>query len=290
MPAQLSSSTPIPPNTPDTLIRFKTIDSELIYDKTLLITHLLHRSAPPMFISPIKRPAFSLVELLIVIAVVAVLLSLLMPSLAQARLTAKRVQAMANVRSLVQGYTVYTHDNKGFLYPGYTSSAYSSPSYLLSEFASSPVDHRPVIAQYNLSKAARHPMAPSWPDVVTLTGNPKSWPYSYWPGFGAHSAATRACAMPLRTDAARPNNAMFSEAVDYTPSIGLASNYSPRLPLGTNVFANGDVNCQAFSLPLTEIFGTYVGKIDGSVELRKMDNTITWVTRATDRQTPNWQK
>ena len=96
--------------------------------------------------------------------------------------------------------------------------------------------------------------------------------------------------MPIRVDSARPNHVMFSEALDYVPSIGLAGNFSPRTPLGTNAFSNGNVACQVFNLPLTEIFGTYVGKHDGSAELRKMDNTVTWVVRATDRQTPNWQK
>lgn len=56
-----------------------------------------------------KRRAFSLVELLVVVAVIALLISVLLPSLAGARSTARAATCVANQRQLGLGWSLYAN-------------------------------------------------------------------------------------------------------------------------------------------------------------------------------------
>lgn len=62
--------------------------------------------------------AFTLIEILVVISIIALLMSILMPSLMKAREQAKRAVCMTNLRSIGQGIYIYANDNKGRLVPG----------------------------------------------------------------------------------------------------------------------------------------------------------------------------
>ena len=62
-----------------------------------------------------RRPGFSMVELIVVIAVVALLLSLLMPGLSRARATALKLMCAANERELGVGFMLYSEDNAATL-------------------------------------------------------------------------------------------------------------------------------------------------------------------------------
>lgn len=61
---------------------------------------------------------FTLVELLVVIGIIAVLISILLPSLARARQQATNLSCQANLRSIGQGLQFYALDNKGKLPKG----------------------------------------------------------------------------------------------------------------------------------------------------------------------------
>ena len=65
-----------------------------------------------------RRSAFTLIELLVVVSVIALLMSILMPSLRAARDQAKKVKCMANLHAVGVALFSYADDNRQEL-PGY---------------------------------------------------------------------------------------------------------------------------------------------------------------------------
>ena len=68
-----------------------------------------------------SRKAFTLVELLVVIGIIALLTALLLPALNDARERSRQAQCASNLRTLAIGLMVYSQDNHGAL-PGIATS------------------------------------------------------------------------------------------------------------------------------------------------------------------------
>lgn len=94
-------------------------------------------------VSRIAR-GFTLIELLIVIAIIAILVSLLLPAMGGARAQAKTMSCLANQRSLGQGLVLYAGDYKEAVISSWTNS---------SEVGSSWVDWPQTEAGARLSEA-----------------------------------------------------------------------------------------------------------------------------------------
>ena len=87
---------------------------------------------------PNPHKAFTLVELLVVISIIAVLAALLMPALRRARELGRRTVCMGNMRQLQLAWHTYATDNDGYIVNGQPSTQhnphvqfYNGPSWLI---------------------------------------------------------------------------------------------------------------------------------------------------------------
>lgn len=78
-----------------------------------------------------KNPAggFTLVELLVVISIIALLVSILMPSLSRAREQAKSAVCMSNLGQWGKLILMFTEENDGFFWPGNSPALMNTPDW-----------------------------------------------------------------------------------------------------------------------------------------------------------------
>jgi prepilin-type N-terminal cleavage/methylation domain-containing protein len=211
-----------------------------------------------------KRPtAFTFIELLVVMAVIAILAALLLPALAGTTEGSLRTQCLNNLRQLGIGMTLYANDNHDTLIPAKPSdNGTNSPG-------SPPFEQYAIQSFYtNVLKGAGMPLqtnAPSvWscPDIPGLPfpdPNYDQWVigYQYFGGFvewtpagdlgriaGTHSPIKLTQSQPywcMAADLVAKINGTWggSEPTITVPAIDAAYKYIPPHREGTNVYPAG---------------------------------------------------
>ncbi|MEA2707879.1 MAG: hypothetical protein QOF78_480 [Phycisphaerales bacterium] len=110
-----------------------------------------------------RQKGFTLVELLVVIGIIAILISVLLPTLAKARASASRAACLSNLRSIMQLQNIYAAENLQQFALGSNSASYQG-SYVVS-VAISPTDVRwpgfGVLYKANLLKSPKILYCPS---------------------------------------------------------------------------------------------------------------------------------
>src|SRR5947209_4057547 len=69
-------------------------------------------------VSKPEREAFTLVELLVVIGIIAVLIAVLLPALRRAQMAARSVNCLSNIRQLSNATIMFTNDHRGWMPAG----------------------------------------------------------------------------------------------------------------------------------------------------------------------------
>jgi prepilin-type N-terminal cleavage/methylation domain-containing protein/prepilin-type processing-associated H-X9-DG protein len=126
------------------------------------------RARPPL------RRAFSIVELMVVIAIMAVLIAILLPTLVNAQKSARKVECQANLRSVGQILLAYVNENNGWLFPVGAEGFDGRPTTLGTNRA--PNERWPMYASFKELKTAPHP--PPWGSVPYVENpyNPDKFP------------------------------------------------------------------------------------------------------------------
>src|SRR4051794_8040281 len=97
-----------------------------------------------------RRAGFTLVELLVVIGIIAILISVLLPTLGKARQSARQVQCMSNLRQFFMADVQYMNRWKNWHLPGWTGAT-PAPNAFLSSAATKGIDYWTSMEEFRKS-------------------------------------------------------------------------------------------------------------------------------------------
>jgi len=125
-----------------------------------------------------SRKAFTLVELLVVIGIIAILIGILLPVITKARQQANRAACLSNLKQVVQMMLIYAYDNQQQIPLGCNSDSYQG-SYVIAAGGAPPNTRWPTwgpLYKARLMKDPRYMYCPS--DVSTYhqyNGQQNAW-------------------------------------------------------------------------------------------------------------------
>jgi len=179
------------------------------------------------FARPVNGRAFTLLELLVVIAIIAILAALLLPVLANAKKKAAQTTCINNQKQLALGMKMYVDDNSG-TFPGIASGMYGyHPEdwiyWRTNTAVSPPFEKSPILAAVpGLQKPSlRCPLDVS--DVDRLTQNPSAeGPYFFsysFTGYGLSGNRNVGMSSVIYVQGGATNAYLFKENAVRNPSL-----------------------------------------------------------------------
>ncbi len=226
------------------------------------------------------RAGFTLVEMLVVIAIVAILAGIILPVLANSRNKARQVDCLNNLKNLGQAFSMYIHDNYGYFPPWCAS--HPNPM--------SPPDPKNAPANYIMTwdKALVMDFLQGKEETVICPSNPM--PKSVM-GPGADVGLCRSYAIARYTQ--RPQGANFwggyAQMIPNPPKTVLLFEKGANLPgswgdaLGENVHQSHDSKGQSgYREDMFHFKGKNILFVDGNVKLyHEGEGPFAWDSKRT---------
>ena len=126
---------------------------EVYYPYSNRLSPYLERKRPGRLQSRIGSSAFTLVELIVCIAIISVLASVLLPSLSAAKAKARSLLCTVNATQMTAAWTLYSYDNAGVMVPNKVGAMGYESSWL-------PGNAQSSITDYSIEKGPLYDYAP----------------------------------------------------------------------------------------------------------------------------------